>query len=244
VATLDRLLDWALDHASELEADMKWVTGSSGTGGWWTAVEPELTPVIRARATSALAFLQTYAGPDSQWYIGAQRVFDSQGDHKSMESGARGIADVLRAWVAQVRDGITVPRLVEAQGARAIASTDLMEQVRALIEDRGVHPAAPMVLAGAALETALRSAVDELGLELVGSPSIMVYARCLRTDGILSKQDMKDLEQMAGLRNAAAHGDFDQLSPERAGLLEQQVNVFLRRLAELLEPRASGALAE
>ena len=71
-----------------------------------------------------------------------------------------------------------------------------------------------------------------------------MYARCLRTDGLLSKQDMKDLEQMAGLRNAAAHGDFDLLSPERAGLLEQQVNLFLRRLAELLEPRVSGGLAE
>ena len=35
---------------------------------------------------------------------------------------------------------------------------------------------------------------------------------------------------MAGVRNAAAHGDFEELSRERSGLLEQQVNLFLRRL--------------
>ena len=33
----------------------------------------------------------------------------------------------------------------------------------------------------------------------------------------------------------AAHGDFDTLSRERAGLMEQQVNQFLRRLADVIE---------
>jgi len=38
---------------------------------------------------------------------------------------------------------------------------------------------------------------------------------------------------MAGLRNLAAHGEFDDLSGERAGLLEQQANIFLARLRDL-----------
>ncbi len=38
---------------------------------------------------------------------------------------------------------------------------------------------------------------------------------------------------MGALRNSAAHGDFDNLSPERAGLMEQQTNILLRRLADL-----------
>jgi hypothetical protein len=45
-------------------------------------------------------------------------------------------------------------------------------------------------------------------------------------------QDVKDLEQMGGIRNMAAHGQFGDLSRERAGLLQQQVNMFLRRLAD------------
>lgn len=147
----------------------------------------------------------------------------------------RALADVLRGWAEQVEAGITVPRTVEAQGARAVAATDLMQQVRALNEDTSVHPAAPIVLAGAALEVALRSAVDEVGLVLNERPSISAYTRGLRADGLLTAQDVKDVGQMGGIRNAAAHGDFEELSRERSGLLEQQVNLFLRRLSDLLE---------
>jgi hypothetical protein len=154
----------------------------------------------------------------------------------SMESGVRALGDVLREWAAAVNAGMVVPRQVEAQAARAIASIDLMEQVRVLAEDRSVHPAAPIVLAGAALEVALRSAVDELQLTLSEKPGITAYARRLRQEGILSVQDVKDVEQMAGVRNFAAHGQFEELSRERAGLMEQQVNFFLAQLSRTLEP--------
>lgn len=134
-----------------------------------------------------------------------------------MESGARALADILRAWIAQVDDGTVAPRNIEAQSARAVASTDLMEQVRVLVDDKTIHPAAPVVLAGAALEVALRSAIDQLDLKLTERPSITAYARRLRTARVLSAQDVKDVEQMAGVRNAAAHGDFEELSRERSG---------------------------
>lgn len=235
--TTDNLLSWAADHAHMLEADMRWVPGQGGFGGYWTAVSGEAKAVIHARATSALDFLERYAGLGSQWSVRAQRVFDNSGDQQSMESGARALADVLRAWTEQVKAGIAVPRTVEAQGARGVASTDLMEQVRSLNDDPSVHPAAPSVLAGAALEIALRSAVDEVGLVLSERPSISAYARALRADGFLSTQDVKDVEQIGGVRNTAAHGHFEELSRERAGLLEQQVNLFLRRLSDLLERR-------
>jgi hypothetical protein len=122
-----------------------------------------------------------------------------------MPSGARALGDVLREWAAAVDAGIAVPRHVEALGARAVASIDLMEQVRVLAEDKNVHPAAPIVLAGAALEVALRSAVDELQLALTERPSITAYARRLRTENILSTQDVKDAEQMSGVRNFHAY---------------------------------------
>ena len=85
------------------------------------------------------------------------------------------------------------------------------------------------MLAGAALEIALRSAIEELDLIFEGQPSISVYARTLRKAEVLNKQDMKEVEQMAGLRNDAAHGNHDLLSRERSGLMEQQVNLFLNR---------------
>ncbi len=233
--TTEEVLLWARRHAEALETDMHWVPSEGGYGGYWRADRRELTGAIHARAASALDFLDRYAGSESQWSIRAQRVFDNHGDRQSMESGARALADVLRGWAEQVEAGITVPRTVEAQGARAVAATDLMQQVRALNEDTSVHPAAPIVLAGAALEVALRSAVDEVGLVLNERPSISAYARGLRADGLLTAQDVKDVGQMGGIRNAAAHGNFEELSRERSGLLEQQVNLFLRRLSDLLE---------
>ena len=71
-----------------------------------------------------------------------------------------------------------------------------MEQVRKLADDRDVHPAAPIVLAGAALVVALRSAVEELDLPCPDKPSIAAYTGCLRAAGILSAQDVKDVTQV------------------------------------------------
>jgi hypothetical protein len=235
--SLDELVAWTRDHAESLETDLHWRPGDNGYGGWWEADDPALKPKIRARAVSALDFLDRYAGTETQWSIRAQRVFDSQGENQSMESGARALADHLRAWADQVESGITIPRQIEAQDARAVVSTDLMGQVRSLVADSSVHSSAPIVLAGAALEMALRSAVDELGFQLSEKPSITAYGRRLRSENILTRQDMKEVEQIAGVRNAAAHGDFEHVSPAQAGLLEIQVNLFLRRLTTILEPR-------
>lgn len=233
MATSADLVSWAKGLAERLEEDMHWVPSEGGYGGFWQADRAELKIAVHARATSALDFLQRFAGRESQWSIRAERVFEH--NRQSMESGARTIANLLREWILQVEAGSVVPRVVEAQGVRTLASTDLMEQVRVLVGDQTVHPAAPIVLAGAALEVALRSAIDELGVELKERPSISAFARRLRAEEILSVQDLKDVEQMAGVRNAAAHGMFDELSRERAGLLEQQVNLFLRRLSDHLE---------
>jgi hypothetical protein len=235
--TSAELVAWATKHAEELERDMAWQPAEfTNRSGYWKSVDETAAPKIRARAIAALDFLERFSGHDSQWAIRGHEVFDKNG--QSMESGARALGDVLRAWADAVTTGIVVPRQVETQGARAVASTDLMEQVRTLAADRNVHPAAPIVLAGAALEVALRSVIEELQLELTERPSITAYARRLRMEGVLLPQDVKDVEQIAGIRNSAAHGEFDDLSRERAGLTEQQVNLFLRRLSDVLEPRA------
>ena len=147
----------------------------------------------------------------------------------------RTLSAILLAWVQQVESGVTqIQSGVEGDNVRLVATTDVMEQVRALNADRSVHPAAPIVLAGAALETALRARRLEKQVPIDGRGSITGYAKALRIAGFLSKQDVKDIEQMGGLRNSAAHGEFDELSRERAGLMEQQVNLLLTRLTAVL----------
>lgn len=237
--TSAELVAWAREHAGQLTNDMTFHVAEPGYGSWWEAAGGNLDTEARihARAIAALDFLERFAGKDSQWVTRGHGVFDK--NIHSMATGARALGDVLRAWADQVEAGIiTVPQ-AEAHGVRAVASTDLMEQVQTLNQDKDVSPAAPIVLAGAVLEIVLRSAVEELGLQLPARHSISAYTGCLRAAGMLSRQDVKDVEQMGGLRNAAAHGDFDVLSRERAGLMEQQVNQFLRRLADLIEQQSA-----
>lgn len=214
---------------------MFWHPTASTSRGFWKGADHEATERIRARATAALAFLERFAGPDSHWSQAARNVFENNGDHQSMESGARAVGDVISEWNRAVSSGQAQPRLVESISVRSVASTDLLEQVRLLNADENVIPAAPIVLAGAALEIALRSAVEELSLTPPTKPGISAYARVLRSADVLTKQDMKDVEQMAGLRNQAAHGEHEALSRERAGLMEQQVNLCLRRLEEAVQ---------
>ena len=236
-AEIKRILQWAEQHAKELSAELVWEESEYGfSDGFWKAVDPRDKSRVRARAIAALSFLERYTGPGSRWVVAAQDVFNSGADNMSMESGAYAIGDVLRQWVVMVRAGQTTPRLVESFSVRAVSSTDLLEQVRTLNADKKVAPAAPIMLAGAALEIALRAAVEELGLSTETTrSSIDGYSRALRQADVLTRQDMKEVTQMAGLRNDAAHGNHDDLDRTRAGLLEQQVNVFLARLDEVVE---------
>ena len=203
-------------------------------GGYWRARPVEAKSRIRARVTAALAFLDEYTGTGSLWSTDARNVFSNRGEGKSMESGARAVGDVIREWTRMVRAGQARPKLVESFSARAASSTDLLEQVRTLNEDRSITPAAPIVLAGAALEIALRAAIDELDIPVTGR-SINAYAEALRQADVLKGQHIKDVTQMAGVRNAAAHGHHDDLSRRGALLMEQQVNHFLNQLDQAVE---------
>jgi hypothetical protein len=227
------VLAYARQQADELEKDMAWQQSERGYGGYWQAPDKSIASRIAARAVAALEFFRQYAGEDSFWTQRAIAVYQSGGDNQSPESGARAVGELLRAWADQVEADV-----VEIAGSRAwaeigIVSTEVMSQVRRLLEDRGAHPAAAIVLCGAALEIALRALIQARNLTLPERSSLNTLTGVLRNAGLITVQDVKDLEQYAGLRNSAAHGDFDGLSHERAGLMEQETNILLRRLADL-----------
>ena len=143
VDATEQILKWAEGHVLDLSREMTWQEWSHASGGRWVAAGPEATDRIRARATSALAFLERYTGTDSRWTQNAHGVFNDLSTAQSMESGARAISDVISEWTRAVRSGQAQPRLVESLGARAVASTDLLEQVRALNADKNVIPGCP-----------------------------------------------------------------------------------------------------
>jgi hypothetical protein len=86
--TTGELVQWALDHANELERDMSWHPEAPGSLGYWDST-PEAEPKIRARAIAALDFLERFNGHDSQWAIRGHDVFDKSSN--SMQSGARAL---------------------------------------------------------------------------------------------------------------------------------------------------------
>ncbi|GAA0720619.1 hypothetical protein Drose_06890 [Dactylosporangium roseum] len=227
---VDKLLAYARELSSQAQKDMTW-THSEYSGWSWRANGNESVGIIEARAVSVLEFLRQYAGEGSSWAKHATEKLAKKGD--TIADKSHGLGDILRGWVDQVEAGV-----VEIAGSRAwaevsVVSTDLMSQVRRLLNDRETHPAAPIVLCGAALEIALRALADARNVIVPSRPTISTLSAVLRQASILTAQDVKDLEQCGGIRNAAAHGEFDILSKERAGLMEQQTNLLLRRLADL-----------
>lgn len=220
-------------QASEVRNDLKYEP-SDVYDGVWVADDDRHLGRIRARAVAALDFLRQYAGEDSQWFKRAQGVYEENDSHDVAANGTYLLGDVLEAWADSVEDGFTSIADAGAMAIRAVVETDLMDQVRLLNEDKTVTPAAPIVLAGAALEVALRGAVEEAGLQVTGSLGLNAYSTALRSANLITKQDKKDIDSVAGLRNSAAHGEHDDLSRERAGMLEQQVNLLLSKLGPLL----------
>ncbi|MEK0338401.1 MAG: hypothetical protein QQN41_13305, partial [Nitrosopumilus sp.] len=61
-------------------------------------------------------------------------------------------------------------------------------------------------------------------------PSLDSYAKTLRENELITKQDVKDITAWGGLRNHAAHGEWDQVSDKnRVMLMLEGINLFMRK---------------
>lgn len=223
------LIGWARERAAEIESATYWY--STEYGSYWALQNDDAEDELRASSAAAVAFISEFAGASSTWTKHAAEAFSRSG--KTTGDQARELAGILREWAAQVERGLVgIPRLAAASRG-AIAASDLMGQVHVLIEDGEAHPAAAIVLAGAALELRTRAALEARELEVLERPSLAAYYRRLRQEGLITAQNVKEFDVVAGLRNDAAHDHFEALSKERAGLMEQQVVLLLRMLDEL-----------
>lgn len=195
----------------------------------------------RSRLVQPLEFLRVKAGPRSELYL---RAVDAM-KKNHVVTAKNIVAECLVAFVQMSEQGL-LQLPVDVQ-ARVTAATDLMEQVDTLLNERRVHPAAPVMLAGAALEEVLRSLVESTGAKPRGKAGIHSYASALRQVDALTPQELKDVTAWAGLRNSAAHGQFDQIGLPNARLMAQGINLFMQRRApEVASPsrREGGAKGE
>lgn len=137
--------------------------------------------------------------------------------------------DVLTSIVDFVENGLLGGVSLQRQ-AQADVLADILDQAAVLLDDESFHPATGAMLVGAALEQFLRSWVEERTLTLgPGSDGIDKYAKALRAENLIDKNDKKDIDSWAGVRNDAAHGQWDKVGRERARNMLAGVGLFVRQ---------------
>lgn len=187
----------------------------------------------RSSAPGALAeateFLRVYAGEKSAFFATISNVnpaWNSQGiiNHALV---------TLEAFIRYVENGLLEGISIERKAQIDVVS-DFLDQASTLLSTKEVHPAAPTVIIGAALEEFLRNWIEEAGLDLGGKkPSLDSYAKVLREADLITKQDVKDTTSWSGLRNHAAHGEWDEVNDRnRISIMLEGVNLFMRKYGE------------
>ena len=87
------------------------------------------------------------------------------------------------------------------------------------------------MLIGATLEEFLRTWVEAESLSIGNrKPGLETYSQALREADLVTKQDGKDITAWAGIRNHAAHGEWDEVNDrKRIGLMLEGVNLLIRK---------------
>lgn len=200
---------------------------------------PKLRDIERTHEEGYRPGLPSIAGLQAQ-LVDFFRRFSDKGSPfaktaESLTVGADGyraniLVSLVEAFVDQARTGLLKGVSPELQG-RLDAVSDLLAQADKLLGEKGIHPAAPAMLIGASLEEFLRTWSERAGLSLGNrKPGLASFAQILKEADLINKQDAKDIESWGGLRNHAAHGEWDDVAdPQRIRLMLAGVNLFMRR---------------
>ena len=171
--------------------------------------------------TEATEFLRRYAGEKSSLYLKLAKEEYNLADNAKAS---------LRAFISLLTGGHLGSTSLKREAEIDVVS-DFLEQATYLLKDKKYHPAAPAVIIGASLEEFLRNWVEEAALSLDGAkPSLDSYARSLRKANLIDKQDMKNIVSWSGIRNDAAHGDWEKVkNRESIDIMLQGVNLFMMK---------------
>jgi len=177
-------------------------------------------------AAEAKELVRVYAGGNSIFLQSLSTITAFTSDqYKSVA------CDILNSFISSIESGI-IGGISPERKAKNDVISDLLDQANNLINTNGIHPAAPAVIAGAALEEFLRNWVEEIN-ESCKNHNIEAYANILRTKDLITKQDMKDITSWAGIRNSAAHGKWEDVSDKkRIQLMFESISLFMRKYSE------------
>lgn len=112
-----------------------------------SVAESPNSPGARQVTVQAIQFLTDHAASSSFQGLAIHSIA-----RYSDNAGAiRAVAFQLDEWATYEESGVSHQKPFEVR-FRIEAATDIMEQAQMLLSEKNIHPAAPVVLAGAALE--------------------------------------------------------------------------------------------
>lgn len=175
--------------------------------------------------TPAKEFFRVYVGKNSSFYREFELIEKTVGN--LCENRAIG---VINAYINYIRSGLK-SSLDETRRIQIDTVSDYLEQAETILNTKGLHPAAACIIIGASLEEFLRTWLESEEISLDNyKPSLDSYAKVLREQELINKQDYKDITSWAGLRNHAAHGQWEYVSEkEQINIMFQGVNLFMRK---------------
>jgi hypothetical protein len=173
--------------------------------------------------------MRVYAGEKSSFYKQLSEIKQAMPETRMQDR----VKDVLNAFIRYIENGLLEGVSIQRRAQLDVVS-DFLSQAEKLLSSKEVHAAAPAVLIGASLEEFLRNWIEESGLSLGGKkPSLESYSTTLREAELITKQDVKDITSWGGLRNHAAHGEWDEVKDKhRISLMLEGVNLFMRKYVD------------
>ena len=166
----------------------------------------------------SLAFLADLLGSQHTYTKNFQTRTEDSGYQSSTEAGI----GILRAVLEDIEQGYieTVRQLLTAE-----VFSDFFEQAEHLLQSGYVAPAAS--LAGAVLENGLRSIASRAGVRVKARDDLSSLNNRLGQKGVYSRLIQKRVSYWTDIRNAADHGQFNEITKNDVGDLVRGAQSFL-----------------
>ncbi len=133
----------------------------------------------------------------------------------------------------------SIGQAMVAKATREEDVLDLLSHAEKLVDDPGITPIAPIVIAGAVLEMVLRHmCLSDPNIELSGRASISSYGQILRRHRLISNHRQTQIEAWGKLRNDAAHGDLSN-----GNVTSSEARIMINGIALFLTEASQGEAA-
>lgn len=168
--------------------------------------------------------INSYCGKNNPFYEAADKLkITAAWSDEQLES-------IINAFMRSVEFDLISNVSFERKQKTTVVN-DFLDQAEEVLQKEDLHPAVAAFLIGASLEEFLRTWVLEQNLSFDEQRrTIDTYAKALRQNEFIEKQDYKDITAWAGIRNNAAHGLWESVKDrEKINIMLAGVSNFIRK---------------